>query len=417
MTFVRETRWCLVPWIRAARGTALAALLLVAPACGDGDGTPDAGDLDVGFPDGTPDTNAEVSQSVGLVELCDGYARACCKLQICFRPGEQALADGCVEAVRERCNDGVFGPVNTHVQPGALTYSADAAGACLAPYLAATCDSLGDVTGSPPLACGDVFVGTKGQGESCDFDQMCTRGLFCKAGASGTCPGTCERRAALGEPCNENRQLCEEGLQCTGFGDRDGACVAPSVPRDAACFFYSQCPEGQFCDTGAGLCKDLIAQGQPCESFGCAPPLYCTGSSGTCEPVPALGEPCTFNCAEGTVCSRGGTCIAAPKNLGDPCVDAFAACGVRTGLQCRRSDNTCIGPLPIGAPCGGETGTSTCDFGWCDATLGQAGQCRPWRAFGEACNAFDGSCGPFECFQGKCALSGGPCRGPRLDQW
>jgi hypothetical protein len=403
------------PSRRLLRPSLLTALAL-APfiACGESEKDTDDADLEVGFPD-APDTPSEVSESVGLVELCDGYARACCKLQVCFNPNDTALADGCVEAIRERCDDGVFGPVNTHVQPGDLTYSPDSAGACLTPYLTATCDNLSTVTGSPSLACDDVFVGTKTQGEACDFDQLCSGDLFCKPGANGTCPGTCEPRAALGEPCNVHRQLCEKGLQCTGFGDREGTCVAPKVEEDGACFFLTQCPSGQFCDTGAGRCKDVIAEGQPCNSFGCERPLYCTGNPGTCERLPELGEPCEFTCADGAVCSVSGTCVVEPTELGAPCADAFFPCGTQTGLQCRRSDNTCIGPLPLGAPCGGETGTSDCDFGWCDRF--GSGKCEPWKAFGEACTRDEGSCGPFECFDDKCSLPGGPCRGPRLDEW
>lgn len=385
-------------------------------ACGDGTKNNDDADLDIGFPDAS-DTTPDASQAVGLVELCDGYARACCKLQVCFNPNDTALADGCIEAVRERCDDGVFGPVNTHVQPGDLTYSPDSAGACLAPYIAATCDGLSTVTGSPPPACENVFVGTKTAGEPCEFDQLCTPGLFCKPGENGTCPGTCTPRSALGEPCNVSRQLCVTGLQCTGFGDREGTCVAPKVEKDGACFFLTQCPSGQFCDTDAGRCKDQAAQGEACNSVGCVSPLRCTGSPGTCEPLPTLGQPCDFTCADGAVCNNDKVCVAAPTQVGDPCVESLFPCGSRTGLQCRRSDNTCIGPLPLGAPCGGDTGTSDCDFGWCDAALGTTGQCRPWLAFGDTCESFNGSCGPFECFQGKCSLPGGPCRGPRLDRW
>jgi hypothetical protein len=392
------------------------SLLLSLVACGDSSQSPDAG-LDLGFPDAT-DVVDTTSSAVALVELCDGYARACCKLQICFNPGQSALEDGCVEAVRERCDDGVFGPVDTHVRPGNLSYSADAAGACLAPYLAATCEGLGEVTGAPAIECEQVFVGSLAAGEACDFDQMCAGDLFCKPSSEGTCPGTCAARAKLGEACNESRQLCDKDLVCTGFGDREGTCVAAEVARDAACELLLQCPSGQFCDDDLGRCRDLIAQGEACPGFGCVRGLNCNGNPGTCEPLPGEGSPCEFTCAAGLECDASReVCVTAPSEVGDPCIDSFAPCGRGNGLQCRNSDKTCVGPAALGAPCGGDSGISRCDFGWCDGDFQTVGQCRPWKAFGDPCERFDGSCGPFECFQGKCALRGGPCRGPRLDEW
>lgn len=384
--------------------------------CGDSSESPDTG-LDIGFPDALADTET-ASSAVALVELCDGFARACCKLQICFNPGQNALEEGCVEAVRERCDEGVFGPVDTHVRPGNLTYSADAAGACLAPYLAATCEGLSEVTGTPAPECESVFIGTLGVGEVCDFDQMCAGSLFCKPGNDGTCPGTCAARSMLGEACNGLRQLCESGLICTGFGDRDGTCVAAEVSRDGACELLSQCPSGQFCEDEAGRCKDLIGQGLLCPGFGCASGLNCTGNPGTCEPLPGEGQACTFTCVSGFECKNGDkVCVAAPSQAGEPCIDSIYPCGREKGLQCRNSDKTCVGPAALGEACGGDTGINRCDFGWCDGDFQTAGQCRPWKAFGDTCEAFDGSCGPFECSGGRCALPGGPCRGPRLDQW
>jgi hypothetical protein len=398
----------------------VAAVGLALGGCSDGDES--GGDVDVGvsFPDALPDTGGEVSERVDFVELCDGYARACCKLQICFNPEQDALAQGCVEAVRERCDDGLFGPVNTHVTPGAVTYSADAAGACLTPFLQASCDGLSAVTGSPAIACGEVFVGTKKVGEGCDFDQMCEGELFCKPASDGTCPGTCAVRAAVGEPCNGLRQLCADGSTCTGFGDRDGSCVVSEVARDGACELGLQCPDGQFCDTGVGRCLDFLTKGQACPGFGCQAGLICIGgeSDKTCQDFPKLGEACEFTCAAGLECDlQDKVCITAPTKAGDACIRSAFPCGRQSGLQCRNSDRTCVGALALGEACGGDTGLSRCDFGWCDGDFQTVGECRPWRAFGDACEAFDGSCGPFECFQGKCALRGGPCRGPRLDQW
>jgi hypothetical protein len=322
--------------------------------------------------------------------------------------------------VRERCDDGLFGAVSTHVSSGVVRYSGDAAAVCLTPYLEARCEDLGGVTGNPAIECGDVFVGTKKAGEPCEFDQMCERPLFCRPGADGTCPGTCAAKSGPGEACNGLRQLCADGLTCTGFGDRDGTCVRSKVGRGEACELGLQCPDGQFCDDASGRCTDLLGPGAPCPGFGCRSGLTCAGESQSrsCQALPGLGEPCEFTCAEGLVCHTfDEVCVTAPQKAGDPCVTAIWPCGVGTGLQCRNSDGTCVGPQPIGTACGGDTGISRCDFGWCDGTFQQAGQCRPWLEFGAACEPFNGSCGPFECFQGSCSLPGGPCRGPRVGSW
>ncbi|MFO0747930.1 MAG: hypothetical protein U1F43_20060 [Myxococcota bacterium] len=373
--------------------------------------------LDVAFPD-APDGADTTTSSYAFVELCDGYADACCKLERCFFPDNLVSDEACKQAVRRVCEDTVTAPIGTYIDPGTVHYSPSAVGACYAPYLAATCDELGDVTGNPPLECKSAFEGTVDEGGACAFDDICKPDLFCKPAADGTCPGTCAPRKGLGETCNDNDAICQKDLICTGFGATDGVCAARHVGSGEACVAFDQCPEGHFCPvTTTKVCTPFLAEHAACSSFGCAPGLYCTDAGSTCEKVPEKGQACEYTCARPAVCIDG-TCVDQPK-AGDSCDNEFSSCGTFTAsLQCDPGTKTCVPYIATGEPCGGANKPSRCADGYCDGALGEAGTCRPFKNFGDACSGFS-ECGRLSCLDdGHCGVDQNPCRGPGpLNGW
>lgn len=389
-------------------------------------GCPDSGNedrdavADVVFPDGEVTPDSEVSSISNVVELCDALARVRCALDACFDPRQRA-DEACFEHVQKACNDTVAAPIGTHLEPGDLTFSAQAANDCLAPFLAAGCETLSPLTGEPPAACDAVFIGKVEAGAACEFDLMCKAGLYCKPGSDGGCPGTCAPYRVLGETCNRDVLVCGPDLVCSSATATEGTCLAAKVQAGEPCARFSQCPTGTFCDDrGTKRCEPSAGLGEACPSGGgCATNLFCGGTldDRKCVTKPVLGDACELSCGSSAdlLCSTSQKkCVAVPQNVGDPCVDAAFGCGLLTGLQCDPGTNTCVGPVPLGGDCGGQNGLSDCDFGYCDGNFTTAGKCRPFKDAGAACESYD-ECGPsLGCSDGVCKRSGFECRGPFL---
>lgn len=376
--------------------------------------------LDIAFNGDAPDTR-ETQSSYSVVTLCDGLARSCCKLDECIMPGQ--VAPDCVAQTRTLCTDTLTGPLLTHLDQGELSFNPDAAEGCYGAFDAATCDDISNLTGDPPAGCGAAFIGTIAEGAACPFDAVCAPGLFCKAGADGTCPGTCAKRKALGEACNAGNALCASDLACTSFqATVDGVCVTPKVARGAACVAGSQCQEGvDYCDTTAHVCKARLGVGAACPNHNeCdfRAGLMCAGATGseTCVARPGENAACDGVCADGFVCAFDSkVCVKEPA-LGDDCVDAVTGCGHFNGLQCDPATQKCIAWLALGAACGGPNAPQQCLGGYCDGDFQTAGHCAPSKHLGDACEGFN-QCGKLACVDGHCAVGGNPCRGPgRLDQ-
>lgn len=399
------------------------ALALAGGSWAAGCGSEDQGGadvaLDVAFPD-APDTAADTSTTVvAFVALCDGYADACCKLERCFYPNSAVSDEACKVAARGVCEATVQTPLGTYIDPGTIHYRGDVAGECYAPYLAVACDDVGDLTGSPPLACNQAFEGTLDEGAACAFDDLCKPELFCKPAADGTCPGTCARRAGLGERCNQVDALCAKDLRCGTWGAEDSICVAPKVAHGEPCKLFEQCPDGDFCDSESGTCEARIAAGAACKS-GCVAGYTCDGEPGamTCVKLPVKGEPCDFMCALPAVCIDK-VCVDQPV-AGDSCDNEFSSCGsFLATLQCDPKTKTCVPYLPLGATCGGVDAPSRCAGGYCDRPdFASPGTCKAYKGYGEACTGYE-MCGKLTCKDdGTCGVDTNPCRGPGpLNAW
>ena len=373
---------------------------------------------DVQFVGDAPDSADSAVASFGYVDFCERWADTACKVFRCEGSVPSGDLGLCLESFRDICAADVTAGLDTHIDGGALAYSAVAAEACWGPLLAAACGDLASVP--EPVSCGEIVLGAAQVGAPCAFDALCAPGLFCRPGADGTCPGTCAARAADGAACDAATALCAEGSACLSTfqtGLDAAQCGKTRLAPGAPCLAHAQCFPAGFCDPQTHACAAHRASGAACASSSECATGYCSAEK-VCGPLPTGGETCEYTCAEGFVCTAAaGVCVAAPTAAGVPCVaGALFPCGTHHDLQCDPATNTCVGPLPLGAACGADGQLTLCDGGYCTGDFPAAGVCAPFARVGEACEGFN-ACGPFmRCgSDGVCGLSGDPCRGPRVE--
>jgi hypothetical protein len=155
----------------------------------------------------------------------------------------------------------------------------------------------------------------------------------------------------VGAPCGSSTQVCNQGLNCT------------SQPG-----------------TTMSTCQQPIAQGMPCNGYGCASGLTCNASSMTCVPQMQAGAACTQN----GDCARGLGCPQATK-----------VC-------------TSITYASAGQPCDGDA--VRCLVGFCPSSMpfadgGTMNVCPNVIPDGQPCPATGGTCDTFsECISGACTI-------------
>ncbi len=253
-----------------------------------------------------------------------------------------------------------------------------------------------------------VFVGTRAEGASCALDQECSAGLWCSFSGT-TCPGTCQKHAALGDvttepsacatetvlqldggsfrcinrlgagqPCDpQSGAICSEGLSC-----EERACV-PVAELGAACSATRRCRYGLVCV--ADRCATFARRGEPCSRLFASNP-----STSPCQ----LGLACRGGrCGEAF---RAGERCAEDPNLCTPdsrCTSDTWVCTPRAaaGAACE-SDFDCLAPLA------------------CAASSAGGGTCQAVAAVGESCDATI-RCGPFgQCLNNRCVTTARVCR-------
>lgn len=237
----------------------------------------------------------------------------------------------------------------------------------------------------------------------------------------GHCGGTCTAFAREGASCDFDFARCDEALRCRG-----DVCQPPFAAGDPCDETnYTDCAnDGFWCDLEAGVCRELVGEGQTCNSVDgpeCRYDLNCVATSffvdGTCLVESAEGGPCSDegDCEEGLACPHPPGMIGActpPAEAGGPC-EIEQDC--RVGLVCSRG--ACVEAPGIGEICERRcAGDALCDGVCkaprypgepCDATsicLGsscEGGVCETRAPLGASCATGD-ECASRSCESGMC---------------
>jgi hypothetical protein len=262
--------------------------------------------------------------------------------------------------------------LNADIASGKVHYDKAKAQACLQYFdrytsTACTRGALAalDVTGNE--ACGQVFIGTVGEGGVCFSSSECTS-TRCRqttancSPAHACCPGTCVALPTpipAGADCSASlpEQDCVKGSYCfTTASSSSATCVIPSQVRGTPCSIIYECASPLFCrvDPGAttGTCQPAAATGAPCISnLGACDDLrdYCDKTTGVCTRLVAVGgacDPAQQNCVYYADC-LGSICVSRSPERG--------ACNPTDGpnclgtLECSATTDTCGFPANAGA--------------------------------------------------------------------
>jgi hypothetical protein len=217
----------------------------------------------------------------------------------------------------------------------------------------------------------------------------------------------------------------------SGDGGAEAACTAPS-----------ECPPGEACDLGTGLCSTSCEDGGVCNGGCCNgttcvvgnTPSTCGASGGLCAvcsgdtPTCANGQ-CTGSCggagracgpgfccgadggcvaAQATACGSGGACVDCTTSpAGQVCVAGACGCAVATDCPhfsaCNTNTGQCSSTCLLGP-------TTACNGGCCDMksnTCNHGGLAATCGTTGGVCMSCTNHCtgGP-RCSMGACACYG-----------
>jgi hypothetical protein len=267
----------------------------------------------------------EDGQEFGNVPQSEGpatYANFYCDVLAACDCNFPTSGDACVSAATSQ-----FQSAFDEAAAAGLTYH----GECLGDYLEYI-DSLGCATISALIADPDfaefdiygckVFSGTAAEGEPCMayyevFGDSCQQGLACFGDTCTMISTTPPPTKAIGETCDPQSEVCEEGGLCTTVDGTTYTCVALPVEGES-CMQTGLCAEPAWCDYGDYLCKAPVGEGEACDLGGpnCAANLFCNDETLICEPLKADGEGCSSDeqCAAGLVCDE-----PAEDGAGDVC--------------------------------------------------------------------------------------------------
>jgi hypothetical protein len=231
-----------------------------------------------------------------------------------------------------------------------VRYDGALAKQCHEAFAAETCDDSSREARVLPLACRQMFVGTRPADDACAFDEECASGICDIASCVDTCcAGTCHYihpLATIDDACDIDRDcvadtycgkdnLCHALVGAGGLCQRDVecdyrlGCIGPTelmpgncreMPLVGESCPYQRCAEiGALC-TASHMCIAAGLVGAPCTtSADCSQFASCDVGSGTCQDLPTLGMPCTSKCAGEAWCdTTAGTCVA-PRATGEPC--------------------------------------------------------------------------------------------------
>jgi hypothetical protein len=266
----------------------------------------------------------------------------------------------CAAKAEANVNDQVVTQLNDAIARGTVTYDASAMRTCLDAYPLLNCDYSNQA--SLLAACQTAWSGHVALGGSCYSNMDCSGGMFTTfCSSTGTCPGLCQARGALGQLCNVDDD-CQTDLVC----DTDKqACVTRlnlGNPCDSTSNTNGKCGGMTVCQqdtpTSQAHCaaRSGAAEGQPCDGLlGCGQGLVCA-SSGEVSDASSTGI--VYTCQKGS--TANGPCRYA---LGNPCPEAqycpVAYANAATGQA------QCTPQLATGAQCSGTVAYECAADGWC----------------------------------------------------
>jgi hypothetical protein len=383
----------------------LASAVLTGCTCAVPD-APDGAFADVGLTDAPPFDGGEADTGtltpVSLEDLCETIVNdICLTLTECLER-DYADAEHCAgDQICARMSD-----LEMEIAAGWATYDAAAAAECDARFRADPCNFglfLFVPTVHEVLAyCPDVVTGVQATGDPCASDLDCSPVSFCSM-MGRTCPGTCQPRVSEGGACTSDGTAdCDWSLTC-----RRDVCQRRLIAGDACdSTTRSDCyNDGYWCDVAAGVCRDPVGEGEPCDDLGgarCASPLVCVqvlGDVGTCRIRGSAGAECDDDrdCVDILSCYQPGApnlgACRAPASEGQPCVTR-ADCA--EAYRC--ASDLCVPLDTLGEPCVSEFGADTCAAGLICAD----GTCHEDRFPGDACDDGIGACVLALCRSGVC---------------
>jgi hypothetical protein len=254
------------------------------------------------------------------------YAALFCQLlESCDCSTPYASTDECID-VRQMATESSF----AEAEAAGLIYEPE----CMAYYLSAYADigcmTVTELLADPEYGAGagsscKVWSGTATAGEACIsfyetvYADSCAQGLFC---TGDVCTNlTNPDRKQLGETCDPQSEVCEEGTICSNSPDTPDVFVCEDLPGEGeSCMESFICEEGFGCDTTDFICKGPVGPGEACDGFGiiCQDGFYCDDVGQTCVPLLGEGDACTGNqeCAEGLQCDpppEGGAEVCTPE--------------------------------------------------------------------------------------------------------
>ena len=261
-------------------------------------------------------------------------------------PGFMGFIETIVAPMRASCPD-----LQKEIDAGLIAFTPAQAAACASAIEALTCDSLSGTGGvSIPAACESAMVGTVATGGTCYSSNDCAAGYCTWDLLTGTCPGTCQPFAALGQPCSVP-EMCASGQVCDA-----GTCKAPSaVGGDCPCLGNLWCDGSNVCRAYATAGSSCVASNVECNIF-----TICAGSPATCQSYVGLGatcDPADSVCGFGYDCDAGTSkCVSWPV-VGQACPDGICLtgyCDVLGGLVCadKKADGATCTRVRDGVPLG-----------------------------------------------------------------
>ena len=231
----------------------------------------------------------------------------------------------------EQCVDGAtqeFEMAFAEAETAGLIYDAECMGEYLNYFEQVGCKTTSELIADPnfagfSLSTCKVFSGSAVEGEACTnyyevYGDSCVQGLYC---AGDTCIKLADSPTTkqIGETCDPQSEICEEGSLCLNSADAPMTYSCVALPKEGeSCMDTYLCAPGIYCDTLDFVCKGPVGEGEACDGFSitCQDGLYCDNAGQTCVPTLAEGQPCEGDeqCGEGFECDdpidgNGNVCM------------------------------------------------------------------------------------------------------------
>jgi len=285
-------------------------------------------------------------EPIAQIEFCPLLARETCAiLRPCCQASPYAFDENkCRVNARALCESRKTRSLNL-LAPHALRYDDFMAGRCVHGSAALVRGCMFASTSDDPdadavaYACGMVWHGDRGRGDSCDLKKLDCAPI---PDRRVTCSGACiaSKIAGGGDDCRPGTEtVCAKGLVCRLFGGDTYRCTAQYHALGTPCRNDSECGNpvttDVYCDhessPTSGTCRTLPRENERCASVDgrsasdrrCARGFKCdtdVSSDGVCTPGKPVGATCTDNgdCASGTCVVALGICF--PGTLADPAI-------------------------------------------------------------------------------------------------